>query len=263
MLLRLMFPLLSVLGLFALGCSQPEPEIVNVPVTVEVDREIPVTVVVEREVEITRRVDVPVTVEVEREVPVTVVVEREVEVTRNVEVPATVEVEVTREIPVTVETEVVREIVREVPVTVVVDKPVEVEVVREVVVTVEVPQKIIEVEATREVEVEVTRQVVVERETELEVEVTRVVEVPLDASYDDVGEEIQTTFDVDGDGGITLREVCGLFADREFTAAAMFWIFGLREEWQRADDDESSNLHRFTSRWTNRELCDWANEFDE
>ena len=49
---RLLFPTLTALYLFALGCAQPPPEIVEVPVTVEVLREVPVTVEIEREVQV-------------------------------------------------------------------------------------------------------------------------------------------------------------------------------------------------------------------
>ncbi len=95
---RLLFLSLMALCLFALGCAQPQPETVEVPVTVEVLREVPVTVEVEREVEVTREVEVPVTVEVLQEV------------TREVTV------EVTREVPVEVIREVMVEVTREVPV---------------------------------------------------------------------------------------------------------------------------------------------------
>ena len=98
---RLLFPTLMALCLFAFGCAQPPSEIVEVPVTVEVSREVPVTVEIEREVtQAPITVEKIVTVEVEKEVQVPV----EVEVTREV----TVEViqEVTREITVEVTREV-------------------------------------------------------------------------------------------------------------------------------------------------------------
>ena len=75
MAVRLLFPLLTALCLFALGCAQPPPEMVEVPVTVEVLHEVPVTVEVEKVVEVQK--DVPVTVEVEK------VVEKEVEIVRS------------------------------------------------------------------------------------------------------------------------------------------------------------------------------------
>ena len=86
---RLLFLSLMALCLFALGCAQPQPETVEVPVTVEVLREVPVTVEVEREVEVTREVEVPVTVEVLQEVTreVTVEVTREVPVVYNTPTP--------------------------------------------------------------------------------------------------------------------------------------------------------------------------------
>ena len=164
------------------SCTQPA-EVIEVPATVEVPvevtREVPVTVQVDREVLATR--EVPVTVEVERrvvsevevpvivQVPVTVEVERmatrEVEVTREIEVAVTREVYLTREVPVTVEVEITREIEVEVPVTV------EVDVTREV-----------EVEVTREVDVEVP--VTVEVPATLLVEVKREVEPAINASSD-------------------------------------------------------------------------------
>ena len=113
---RLLFPIFAALCLFALGCAQPSPEIVEVPVTVEVLREVPVTVEVEREV-----TQAPITVEK----VVTVEVEKEVEVP--------VEVEVTREVMV----EVIQEVTREV--TVEVTREVTVEVTREVMVVQNTP----------------------------------------------------------------------------------------------------------------------------
>jgi ABC-type branched-subunit amino acid transport system substrate-binding protein len=79
------------------GCAG-EPQVREVPVTVEVAKEIVVEKAVVKEV--------PVTVQVEkdvvREVPVTVQVEREI----------------TRDVPVTVQVEVEKEVIRDVPVTV-------------------------------------------------------------------------------------------------------------------------------------------------
>ena len=100
---RLLFPSFMALCLFAFGCAQPPPEIVEVPVTVEVLREVPVTVEIEREVtQAPITVEKIVTVEVEKEVQVPV----EVEVTREVmvevihEVTREVTLEVTREVTV-------------------------------------------------------------------------------------------------------------------------------------------------------------------
>ena len=100
---RLLFPILTTLCLFALGCAQPSPEIVDVPVTVEVLREVPVTVEVEREVtQAPITVEKIVTVEVEKEVqvPVEIEVTREVTVEVIQEVTREVTVEVTREVTV-------------------------------------------------------------------------------------------------------------------------------------------------------------------
>ena len=72
------------------------------------------------------------------------------------------ETEVTREVPVTVEVATEVEVTREVPVTQ------EVEVTREVIVNVG-EGEVLEVEVTREVEVEVTRQVEVTREVQVQV----------------------------------------------------------------------------------------------
>ena len=148
----------------------------EVPVIVEVTREVPVdvavpeTVVVEKEVVVTR--EVGVTVEVEKVVTRTVPETVQIEVTR--EVPVTVEVEATREVYITREVEV--EATREVPVTV----QVEVEATREIEVTREVYVPIKElatVEVTREVEA--TREIEVTRVTE----VTRVVQSNLEADF--------------------------------------------------------------------------------
>ena len=121
------------------GCSNEE-----VPVTVEVTREVQTTV------------EVPVTVEVTREVQATVEVTREVPVTVQIEVPSPVEVE--REVTRVVEVPVTVEVTREVPATV--------EVTREVQATVEVTRQVpvtVQIEVTRQVPatVEVTREVVV------------------------------------------------------------------------------------------------------
>ena len=100
---RLLFPVLMALCLFAFGCAQPPPEMVEVPVTVEVLREVPVTVEVEREVtQAPITVEKIVTVEVEKEVqaPVDVEVTREVTVEVIREVTREVTVEVTREVTV-------------------------------------------------------------------------------------------------------------------------------------------------------------------
>ncbi len=100
---HLLFPILTALCLLAIGCTQPSPEIVEVPVTVEVFREVPVTVEVEREVtQAPITVEKVVTVEVEKEVqvPVEVEVTREVTVEVIQEVTREVMVEVTREVTV-------------------------------------------------------------------------------------------------------------------------------------------------------------------
>ena len=100
---RSLFPTLTALCLFAFGCAQPSPEIVEVPVTVEVLREVPVTVEIEREVtQAPIIVEKIVTVEVEKEaqVPVEVEVTREVTVEVIQEVTREVTVEVTREVTV-------------------------------------------------------------------------------------------------------------------------------------------------------------------
>ena len=100
---RLLLPILTTLCLVALGCAQSPPEVVEVPVTVEVLREVPVTVEVEREVtQAPIRVEKIVTVEVEKEVevPVEVEVTREVTVEVIQEVTREVTVEVTREVTV-------------------------------------------------------------------------------------------------------------------------------------------------------------------
>lgn len=120
------------------GCSNEE-----VPVTVEVTREVQTTVEVPATVEVTR--EVQATVEVTREVPVTVQIEApspvevEREVTRVVEVPVTVEV--TREIPATVE--VTREVQATVEVTRQVPVTVEIEVTRQVPATIEVTREVV------------------------------------------------------------------------------------------------------------------------
>ena len=85
--------LVAVVALAMVGCTgEPQPQVREVPVTVEVPKEVvkevPVTVQVEKDVV--------------REVPVTVQVEREI----------------TRDVPVTVQVEVEKEVVKEVPVTV-------------------------------------------------------------------------------------------------------------------------------------------------
>ena len=89
--------LIAVVALAMVGCAG-EPQVREVPVTVEVAKEIVVEKAVVKEV--------PVTVQVEkdvvREVPVTVQVEREI----------------TRDVPVTVQVEVEKEVIRDVPVTV-------------------------------------------------------------------------------------------------------------------------------------------------
>ncbi len=89
--------LVAVVALAMVGCAG-EPQVREVPVTVEVAKEIVVEKAVVKEV--------PVTVQVEkdviREVPVTVQVEREI----------------TRDVPVTVQVEVEKEVIRDVPVTV-------------------------------------------------------------------------------------------------------------------------------------------------
>ena len=82
-------------GLFLIGCNGEVELSREVPVTVEVIREVPATVEVTREV--------PVIVEVTREVTATVEVTREVPVTVEVTREVTATVEVTREVPVTVE----------------------------------------------------------------------------------------------------------------------------------------------------------------
>ena len=100
---RFLFPSFMALCLFAFGCAQPSPEIVEVPVTVEVLREVPVTVEIEREVtQAPVTVERIVTVEVEKvvQVPVEVEVTREVTVEVIQEVTREVTVEVTREVTV-------------------------------------------------------------------------------------------------------------------------------------------------------------------
>ena len=91
--------LVAVVALAMVGCTG-EPQVREVPVTVEVPKE------VVKEVPVTVQKEVPVTVQVEkdvvREVPVTVQVERVI----------------TRDVPVTVQVEVEKEVVKEVPVTV-------------------------------------------------------------------------------------------------------------------------------------------------
>jgi signal transduction histidine kinase/ActR/RegA family two-component response regulator len=177
----------------------------------EVVREVPVPVEVIREVEVVR--EVPVDREVVREVTVEVVKEvvREVPVDREVirevfkEVPVEVirEVEVVREIPIQVPVEILKEVVREVPVDREVVREVPVDVVREVIREVPVDREVIRevpvpVEVIREVEVfkevpvqvpvevvrEVVREVPVDREVvrEIPVEIVKEVvrEVPVD-----------------------------------------------------------------------------------
>ncbi len=242
MFIRLLFLILTAFCLFALGCAQPPPEIVEIPVTVEVSREVHVTVEVEREVKVDR--EVPVTVEIEREVevtrevqiPVTVEVEKDVVVDR--EVPVTVEVEhtveVTREVPVTVVREVEREIVREIPVTVVVEE--EVEVVREIAVTVEVPVTV-EVEKVVEKEVEIIRSAL------------------HDVTFDPIMEEAFDAFDTNDDDIMNWYEACaGLGSDLD--QMANIWLLLIRYGWVVSNDQTSLGAYSETFYWTNEELCE-------
>ena len=244
------------------SCTQPA-EVVEVPTTVEVPveitREVPVTVEVDREVIVTR--EVPATVEIERpvitevevpvvvEVPVTVEIEREVtrevEAMREVKVAVTREVYVTREVPVTVEVEATREV--------------EVEVTREI----EVPVTV-EVASTVEVLVEVTREIEVVREVPATVEVIREVDVVVTRVVRETADTTWTRYnnalldwDADDDGLITLGEVCDVFAETELTPEAHIFIFLVRDDISENDDD--SDLHHLIRDWTNRELCDWLN----
>lgn len=242
---RLLFPILSVICLLALGCAQPQPEVVEVPVTVEVSRDVPVTVEIEREVKVDR--EVPVTVEIERvvevtrevQIPVTVEVEKDVIVDR--EVPVTVEVErtveVTREVPVTVVHEVEREIVREIPVTVVVEE--EVEVIREIAVTVEVP-------VTVEVEKVVEKEVEIIRNTLGGVSMASL----RDAFY---------VLDADGDDRLFWDEACAGLGD-DLDLMANIWLILIRDSWGFSDEEELLDAYSETLYWTNEEICerwDW------
>ena len=89
--------LVAVVALAMVGCAG-EPQVREVPVTVEVAKEIVVEKAVVKEV--------PVTVQVEKEVM------------RDVPVTVEVEKEITRDVPVTVQVEVEKEVTRDVPVTV-------------------------------------------------------------------------------------------------------------------------------------------------
>ena len=89
--------LVAVVALAMVGCAG-EPQVREVPVTVEVAKEIVVEKAIVKEVPVTVQVEK----EVMRDVPVTVEVEREI----------------TRDVPVTVQVEVEKEVMRDVPVTV-------------------------------------------------------------------------------------------------------------------------------------------------
>ena len=224
-----------------LSCTQPPPEIVTVPVTVEVSREVPVTIEIEREVI------------VDREVPVTVEVERQVEITRVVPMPVTIEVEkevvINREVPVTVEVDRTVEVTREIAVTVEVEREVVRETVREIPVTVEVDR-----------EIEVTRQVPVTVIVEKEIEVVR--EVKLEPDFDVTFVDVEEAFenrDTDGDGLVSVLDICT--NDKlELDLIDNIVLIMIRDVWWLSDKDRDWEWHLTTRYWTNKELCDWINE---
>ena len=135
---------------------------------------------------------------------------------------------------------------------------VEVEVTREIDVEVPVTVEVV-LEATREipVTVEVERQVEVTREVPATVEVTRVVEVPqdIDSTWYDYNQAIGD-YDTDGDGLTSLGEICKLFEFEQLSPEAHMIMMFTRIDLARDDDLEDS----FTRDWTNREFCDELNE---